>query len=49
MAGWVYADLSKLGAISSLKVDYKYSDDMTNEYGYCAPGYVAVDDITIEK
>ena len=49
MTDWTYADLSKLGTISSLKVDYTYTDDMKNDYGYCAPGYVAVDDITIEK
>ncbi len=49
MTDWAYADLSKLGTISSLKVDYKYTDDMKKYGDFAAPGYVAIDDIRIEK
>lgn len=49
MTGWTYIDLSKLGAINSLKIDYEYSDDMKSYGDFAAPGYVAIDDIAIEK
>ena len=46
---WQYVDLSSLGEISSLKVNYEASGDMMGEYGYNAPAYIAVDDVEIYK
>ena len=46
---WKYVDLSSLGEISSLKVNYEASDDMKGQYGYNAPAYIAVDDVEIYK
>lgn len=46
---WQYVDLSSLGEISSLKVNYEASGDMMGDYGYNAPAYIAVDDVEIYK
>lgn len=44
---WKYVDLSSLGAVNSLKVNYEFSDDQKNSYGFSAPAYVAIDDVQI--
>ena len=49
LKSWQYVDLSSLGEISSLKVNYEASDDMKGDYGYNAPAYIAVDDVEIYK
>lgn len=46
---WQYVDLSSLGAISTLKVNYEFTDDQNNGYGYAAPAYIAIDDVEIYK
>ena len=49
LKNWQYVDLSSLGEISSLKVNYEASDDMKGDYGYNAPAYIAVDAVEIYK
>lgn len=49
ISDWKYVDLSKLGAIHSLKVNYTFSDDQKNKYGFCAPAYIAIDDVEVYK
>ena len=49
LKSWQYVDLSSLGEISSLKVNYEASEDMKGKYGYNAPAYLAVDDVEIYK
>ena len=49
LKSWQYVDLSSLGEISSLKVNYEASEDMKGKYGYNAPAYIAVDDVEIYK
>lgn len=46
---WKYVDLSSLGEISKLAVDYEWTSDMEGQWGYNAPAYVVVDDIEIYK
>lgn len=46
---WKYVDLSSLGAVNSLKVNYEFSDDQKNSYVFSAPAYVAIDDVQIYK
>ncbi len=46
---WKYVDLSSLGAINSLKVNYAFTDDQKGQYGYNAPAYIAIDDVEIYK
>lgn len=46
---WKYVDLSSLGKICSLKINYLASDDQSNSYGLTAPAYIAIDDIEIYK
>ena len=41
LKSWQYVDLSSLGEISSLKVNYEASEDMKGKYGYNAPAYIA--------
>lgn len=49
LTDWAYVDLSSLGAINSMKVNYEFSDDQNNGYGFAAPAYIAIDDIEIYK
>ena len=49
ISDWRYVDLSALGAIHSLKVNYSFSDDQKNTYGFAAPAYIAIDDVEIYK
>lgn len=44
---WTPFRLARLGKIASLKFNYEYSDDLVGSYGYTAPAYVAVDDISV--
>lgn len=44
---WRVFYLSKLGEIVTLKLNYEYSEDQVGAYGFAAPGYVAIDDITV--
>ena len=46
---WKYVDLSKLGKINTLKINYEGSSDQINSYGLSAPSYIAIDDIEIYK
>lgn len=49
LTDWKYVDLSSLGAVNSLKINYEFSDDQKNNYGFSAPAYVAIDDVQIYK
>lgn len=49
LTDWKYVDLSSLGAVNSLKINYEFSDDQKNDYGFSAPAYVAIDDVQIYK
>lgn len=49
LTDWKYVDLSSLGAVNSLKINYEFSDDQKNSYGFSAPAYVAIDDVQIYK
>lgn len=49
LTDWKYVDLSSLGAVNSLKVNYEFSDDQKNSHGFSAPAYVAIDDVQIYK
>lgn len=49
LTDWKYVDLSSLGAVNSLKVNYEFSDDQKNSHGFTAPAYVAIDDVQIYK
>lgn len=49
LTDWAYVDLSSLGKINSLKINYEFSDDQKNSYGFSAPAYIAIDDIEIYK
>lgn len=44
---WTKFDLSSLGAIVTLKLNYEVSNDQLNDYGFAFPGYIAVDDIAV--
>lgn len=46
---WAYVDLSSLGKINTLKINYEFSKDQDNGYGFAAPAYLVIDDIEIYK
>jgi len=41
--------LSSLGKINTLKINYEFSKDQDNGYGFAAPAYLVIDDIEIYK
>lgn len=47
LTDWTPFRLSRLGKVASLKLDYEFSMDQVSTYGYSAPGYVALDDISV--
>lgn len=47
LTSWAYVDLSSLGEVSSLKVNFAFSDDQGGSYGFNAPAYLAIDDVEI--
>lgn len=49
LTDWAYIDLSSLGEINSMKVNYEFSDDQKNDNGFTAPAYIAIDDVEIYK
>lgn len=46
LSNWTYVDLSALGEINSLKVNYDFSSDQYKN-GYAAPAYIAIDDVEV--
>lgn len=44
---WAYVDLSSLGKIASLTIDFTASSDQYGDYGLNTPAYVAIDDIEV--
>ena len=44
---WTKFDLSSLGAIVTLKLNYEASTDQISDYGLSSPSYVAIDDIAV--
>lgn len=49
LTDWAYVDLSSLGKINTLKINYEFSKDQDNGYGFAAPAYLVIDDIEIYK
>ena len=47
LTDWAYVDLLPLGKVATIKVNFNFSDDQCNDYGPCAPAYIAIDDIEI--
>lgn len=45
--GWVYLDLSSLGAVNTVKFNFVASADQGGQYGLSVPTYIAVDDIAV--
>lgn len=44
---WEFVNLSSLGKILTLKINYTFSEDQVGAYGFNSPAYVAIDDIEI--
>lgn len=49
LSTWTYVDLSALGKVASLKVNFVASADQYGSYGLNTPAYVAIDDIEVVK
>lgn len=49
LTDWAYVDLSSLGKINTLIINYEFSKDQDNGYGFAAPAYLVIDDIEIYK
>lgn len=49
LTDWAYVDLSSLGKINTLKINYEFSKDPDNGCGFAAPAYLVIDDIEIYK
>uniref|UniRef100_UPI003FF04E2C DUF4465 domain-containing protein n=1 Tax=Prevotella sp. TaxID=59823 RepID=UPI003FF04E2C len=49
LTDWAYVDLSSLGKINTLKINYEFSKDQDNGSGFAAPAYLVIDDIEIYK
>ena len=49
LTDWAYVDLSSLGKINTLKINYEFSKDQDNGYGCAATAYLVIDDIEIYK
>ena len=43
LTDWAYVDLSSLGKINTLKINYEFSKDQDNGYGFAAPAYLVID------
>ncbi|MCR5069593.1 MAG: DUF4465 domain-containing protein [Prevotella sp.] len=44
---WTKFDLSSLGEIAMLKLDWKVSDDLVGQYGIICPAYIAIDNVAV--
>ena len=44
---WTKFDLSSLGKIATLKLDWKVSDDLIGQYGMACPAYIAIDNVAV--
>lgn len=44
---WTKFDLSSLGEIATLKLDWKVSDDLIGSYGMTCPAYIAIDNVAV--
>lgn len=49
LTDWAYVNLSSLGKINTLKINYEFSKDQDNGNGFAAPAYLVIDDIEIYK
>lgn len=49
LTDWAYVNLSSLGKINTLKINYEFSKDQDNGSGFAAPAYLVIDDIEIYK
>ena len=47
LTNWEKWDLSELGAVNQILFSISGSEDLYGEYGFNAPAYVAIDDITV--
>lgn len=46
---WTWWDLSSLGKVRSVKLDFQASEDQVGDYGLNTPAYVAIDDIAVRE
>lgn len=44
---WQKWDLSGLGAVAKVRLNFAYSDEMGGRYGFTIPGYFAYDDVAV--
>lgn len=44
---WTKFDLSSLGKIATLKLDWKVSDDLAGQFGMTCPAYIAIDNLAV--
>ena len=44
---WTKFDLSSLGKVATLKLDWKVSDDLIGQYGMTCPAYIAIDNVAV--
>ena len=44
---WTKFDLSSLGKIATLKLDWKVSDDLAGQFGMTCPAYIAIDNVAV--
>lgn len=49
LSKWAYVDLTPLGKVVSVKIDFDASEDQIGSYGLNTPAYVAIDDIEVCK
>lgn len=49
LTAWRHVSLTKLGAVTTVKVGFEGSEDQYGQYGLNTPAYVAVDDIEVRK
>ena len=47
LTDWTPFRLSHLGKVASIKFNYEASEDQYSTYGFSAPSYVAIDDISV--
>ena len=44
---WQKWDLSALGEVAKVRLNFRYSDEMGGKYGFTIPGYFAYDDVAV--
>ena len=44
---WQKWDLSGLGKVAKVRLNFQYSEEMGGRYGFTIPGYFAYDDVAV--